>query len=69
MSETSVALITTGAALGASAITGGLTWLAGRSNLVRDLMEQKAVRQEEHHREVYTICLESLSKMAELTTL
>ncbi|MFF4062396.1 hypothetical protein ACFYZ8_00105 [Streptomyces sp. NPDC001668] len=68
MSETSVALITAGAALGASAITGALTWLAGRSNLVRQLMDQKAVRQEEHRREVYTTSLESLSKMLDLTT-
>ncbi|MDI9832232.1 hypothetical protein [Streptomyces sp. KAU_LT] len=66
MSETSVALITSGAALAASAITGGLTWLAGRSNLARQLVDQKSARHEQHCREVYTSCLESLSTMLDL---
>lgn len=63
MSETSVALISSGAALAASAITGGLTWLAARSNLARQLIDQKDARHEQHRREVYTACLESLSAL------
>ncbi|MXM62348.1 hypothetical protein GR925_02515 [Streptomyces sp. HUCO-GS316] len=63
MSDTSVALISSGAALAASAITGCLTWLAGRSNLVRQLIDQKEARHEQHRREVYTVCLESLSAL------
>ncbi|MZF85064.1 hypothetical protein [Streptomyces sp. SID5643] len=67
MSETSVVLISSGAVLAASAITGGLTWLAGRSNLVRQLVDQKETRHEQHRREVYTSCLEALSTMLALT--
>ncbi|MEU3100821.1 hypothetical protein [Streptomyces griseoflavus] len=61
MSETSIALISAGSALAASLVTGSLTWLAGRSVLARQLVEQREVRTEQHRREVYTACMELFS--------
>ncbi|MBX9396352.1 hypothetical protein K4749_22845 [Streptomyces sp. TRM72054] len=61
MSDTSVALISAGSALAASLITGGLTWLAGRSHLGMQLRDQKWARREQHRREVYASCLELLT--------
>ncbi|MFF7138937.1 hypothetical protein ACFZBZ_42375 [Streptomyces sp. NPDC008196] len=63
MSEISIALISSGSALAASAITGVLTWLAGRSHLVRQLADQKDARHEQYRRDVYAGCLESLSAL------
>ncbi|MEU0524591.1 hypothetical protein [Streptomyces niveus] len=61
MSDTSIALISAGSALAASVITGGLTWLAGRSHLVLQLRDQKQTRSELHRREIYAACLELLT--------
>ncbi|MER7190174.1 hypothetical protein [Streptomyces flaveolus] len=61
MSDTSVALISSGAALAAGLITGGLTWLAGRSHLAMQLRDQRQTRAYEYRREVYTACIELLT--------
>jgi hypothetical protein len=61
MSDTSVALISSGAALAAGLITGGLTWLAGRNQLAMQLRDQRQTRAYEYRRDVYTACVELLT--------
>lgn len=54
------ALIAAGAALGASLITGVLTWLAGRSHMTLQLADQQDARREQLRREIYAKCIELL---------
>ncbi|MFF0778697.1 hypothetical protein [Streptomyces sp. NPDC003720] len=61
MSDTSVALISSASALAAGLITGGITWLAGRSQLAMQLRDQRQTRAYEYRRDVYTACIELLT--------
>ncbi|WP_330282935.1 hypothetical protein [Streptomyces sp. NBC_00588] len=63
----SSALIAAGAALGASLITGVLTWLAGRSHMSMQFEDQRDVRREQLRRETYARCIELLISHTALT--
>ncbi|GHI88761.1 hypothetical protein [Streptomyces xanthophaeus] len=54
------ALLAAGAALAASLITGILTWLAGRSQLKQQSLDQQKARIEQLRRDTYARCGEHL---------
>ncbi|MBT2365002.1 hypothetical protein J7E88_06640 [Streptomyces sp. ISL-10] len=60
--ETAVAVISAGSALAASMLTGTMTWLAMRTQLVHQAREQRVTRREQLLREVCAQCLEAISR-------